>query len=109
MMRVARCIIVANAVAANGRTRMKREAMAMWIRVLAAIKAGETGFSVTQTYARIDQGLLPPPVRLGGNAKAFIEAELNAVNRALAAGADDDAIKQLVKKLVAARSEGVAA
>lgn len=85
------------------------EGKTMWLRVGSAIKTGKTGFSTTQTYARIAQGLLPPPVRLGGNSVAFVAAELDAVNRALAAGADDEAIKELVKKLVAARSEGVAA
>lgn len=68
-----------------------------------------TGFRKSARAAKVIDGLLPPPIRLGGKATGFLVHELEAVIAARATGADDAAIRKLVKDLVAARSAKVAA
>ena len=63
-----------------------------------------TGFRKSARAKKVIEGLLPPPIRIGGKAKAYIVDELEAVNAARAVGADDETIRKLVKALVAARS-----
>lgn len=68
-----------------------------------------TGFRKSARAAKVAEGLLPPPIALGGRASAFLSDELDAVMQARAAGADDDAVRSLVRELVAARGTNQAA
>ena len=63
-----------------------------------------TGFRKSARAAKVLDALLPPPVRLGGKASAFIAAELEAVTMARAAGATDDEVRALVRRMVADRA-----
>lgn len=54
-------------------------------------------------YRLINVGLLPPPVKLGLNSSAWPAHEVDAIDRVLIAGGDEDAIRQLVTQLVAKR------
>ena len=56
-------------------------------------------------YAMIQKGLFVRPVRLGARAVGWPEAEVEALIAARIAGASDDAIRELVIKLQAARVE----
>lgn len=61
------------------------------------------GRSRSQTYVEINEGLMPPPVRIRGRATAWPAYELDALNRAEIAGATDDEIRALVRELLARR------
>lgn len=67
--------------------------------VIAAI-----GFKSSAVYEQINAGLLPLPISVGPRAKRFLSDEVQAVVDARAAGADDAAIRVLVKKMAAART-----
>jgi len=62
-----------------------------------------TGLSRSSLFRRVADGLFVPPIRIGPNSSAWAEHEVEAVNRARLAGADNDTIRQLVKDLIAAR------
>ena len=66
---------------------------------------GLTPFGRASTYARIQDGTYPPPVKIG-RMSAWIDRELAAVNEAQIAGRSDDEIRQLVADLVAQRTAG---
>jgi prophage regulatory protein len=66
--------------------------------------AEATGKSRSSIYRDIKVGLLPPPVKIGGDRSAWPAYEIDAINRARIAGKSDDQIKQLVSELVDARS-----
>lgn len=51
-------------------------------------------------YAHIEEGLLPPPIRLGKRSVGWLESEINAVIRARIQNRSDDEIKVLVQCLV---------
>jgi prophage regulatory protein len=55
-------------------------------------------------YRNISAGLLTRPVQLGSRAVGWPEHEIEALNRARLAGADDDAIRALVDELHMQRS-----
>jgi prophage regulatory protein len=57
----------------------------------------------TTIYTGIKAGLWTEPVHFGPRCSAWPEAEIDAIISARAAGADDDAIKALVKQLHAER------
>ena len=61
--------------------------------------------STSNLYAEIAAGLMPPGVRIGRRAVAWPDYEIEAINRARMAGWSDDQIRDLVKRLVAARTE----
>lgn len=63
------------------------------------------GFKKSTLYTRIKEGLIVPPISLGGTSVAWPEHELQAILRAMCAGKSPDEIKQLVTELVAKRSE----
>lgn len=63
-----------------------------------------TGTGRSAHYSDVQRGLLPPPVKIGPRASAWIDTEIDAVVRARAAGQSDDQIKALVRKLVAERA-----
>jgi prophage regulatory protein len=57
----------------------------------------------SSTYRDISDGLLTPPVRLAANAVAWPAHEIDAIDRARLAGADDAAVRLLVASLIASR------
>lgn len=57
----------------------------------------------TDLYDKIKAGLWPPPVKLGVRTVAWIEHECDAVLAARVRGENDDAIRELVAEMVAAR------
>lgn len=63
-----------------------------------------TGYSRSTIYRLISAGLFIKPVEIGGGRVAFPANEVEALNKARIAGKSDDAIKQLVIELEAARS-----
>ena len=62
-----------------------------------------TPFRRATTYARIQDGTFPPPVKIG-RMSAWLDREMAAVNEALIQGQSDDEIRQLVKDLVSRRT-----
>tara|TARA_R110001592_G_scaffold271475_8_gene538018 strand:- start:1198 stop:1458 length:261 start_codon:yes stop_codon:yes gene_type:complete len=54
---------------------------------------------------RIIDGLLPPPIDLGGRAVGWIESECLTVLEAMIAGKPKEKIKQLVSELVKHRNK----
>jgi prophage regulatory protein len=69
---------------------------------LPAVKA-ESGLSRSTIYLRVSQGLWTKPVSLGARAVGWPSDEVEAINAARIAGDTDDDIRDLVKKLEAAR------
>jgi prophage regulatory protein len=72
----------------------------------------ETGLGRTKFYAFVRDGLMVEPVSIGGRASGVPSEELLAINRARIAGATDDQVRALVKRLHEARqqaAEGLAA
>ena len=62
-----------------------------------------TGYSRSTIYLRITQGLWPKPVSLGARAVGWPAHEVEAINAARIAGQSDEAIRELVARLEAAR------
>jgi prophage regulatory protein len=66
----------------------------------------------TSIYDRVRAGVFPPPVRLGAPSGsrpapvAWVEAEIDALNAATAAGRSEAELRALVARMVAARREG---
>ena len=58
------------------------------------------GLAKSSTHDRILQGLIPPPISLGGRAKGYVESEIDAVLKAMIAGKTEAEIKTLVLELV---------
>ncbi len=69
--------------------------------------AEKTGTSRAGVYAKMELCLFPRPIRTGSRTVAWIEDEVNAWIDARIAGANDDAIRKLVAKLQAPRTEPV--
>lgn len=61
------------------------------------------GKSRSATYGDIANGLLTPPVKIGLRASAWPLHEIETVIKARVAGKNDDEIREIVTKLVAAR------
>jgi len=65
-----------------------------------------TGFKKSTLYTRINEGLMPPPISLGGaRAVGWIDHEIQTVLLAFCADKSPEEIKRLVTNLVAKRSE----
>jgi len=65
-----------------------------------------TGFKKSTLYTRIQEGLMPSPISLGGaRAVGWINHEIQTVLSAFCAGKSREEIKQLVSELIAKRSE----
>lgn len=66
------------------------------------------GRSRSQLYLDIKEGRMTPPLtrRPGRQASVWPAYEIDAINRAEIRGASDDEIRELVKRLVEARSKG---
>ena len=62
----------------------------------------------TKIYQRVADGLLPKPIKFGGT-NTWPDSEIEAIQRALLAGAGDDQLRALVRDLEAARKQPVAA
>lgn len=71
-----------------------------FVRFPAAVRV--RGRSRSQCYVEINEGLMPPPVRIRGRT-AWPAYELDALNRAEIAGASDDEIRALVRQLLQQR------
>lgn len=67
------------------------------------------GLRSTAIYAKVKDGLLTPPIKLTERSSAWPESEIAALNAAIIAGKSTEELRQLVKQLVAARSNSVAA
>ena len=57
------------------------------------------GLPVPPFYLRIEQGLLPKPVSLGGKAVGWPASEISQINAARIAGKSNEEIKNLVDEL----------
>ena len=55
-------------------------------------------------YAKVKGGLLPPLVKISARSSAVPAREIEAVNAARIRGATDDEVRDLVKRLHAARA-----
>jgi prophage regulatory protein len=64
-----------------------------------------TGLRRSAIYQRIADGLLPRPINIGRRAVAWQASEIECINLARVAGADDGAIRALVTKLHADRAQ----
>jgi len=64
-----------------------------------------TGDSRSAAFEKRKAGLLPQPISTGLRAKAYPEHEILAINGARIAGATDDQIRDLVKRLHAERKK----
>ena len=62
-----------------------------------------TGDGRSTHYKKVAEGLCTPPVQIGERAVGWPEHEIYAINAARIAGKSNDEIRELVKKLVAAR------
>lgn len=62
-----------------------------------------TGKKKSSLYANIANGTWPPPVSAGGRTSAWPLHECRALLAARISGADDEAIRALVKNLIADR------
>ena len=69
---------------------------------LPAIETG-TGLSRSTIYLRIEEGLFPKPVSLGGRAVGWPANEVETLNAARIAGKSDAEVRELVVALEAAR------
>jgi prophage regulatory protein len=63
------------------------------------------GIGNTCLHSRINSGLIPPPVSLGGRSVGWVDHELDAVISSLAAGETDNEIKELIQQLLIRRKE----
>jgi prophage regulatory protein len=64
-----------------------------------------TGLARSTIYARVSDGRFPKPVRTGPKAVRWPSHEIEALNRAAIAGADEQSIRALVVSMHAARRE----
>jgi prophage regulatory protein len=64
-----------------------------------------TGYRRSALYEQIKRGLIPRPVNITAKSVAWVEDELDAINRARVAGKSDDEIRALVVKLEERRKE----
>lgn len=61
------------------------------------------GRSRSSHYKDIQDGLFPPPIKIGSRAAGWTDQETDTINAARIAGKTDDEIRALVVKLEAAR------
>lgn len=72
-----------------------------WLRLPDLLKGRKIARS--SLYRSVALGLFPPPVRIGANTSAWPAGEVEAVDRALMAGASTEDVRSLVAQLIAAR------
>ncbi|MEE9454676.1 MAG: AlpA family phage regulatory protein [Paracoccaceae bacterium] len=68
-----------------------------------------TGMARSTLYAKIDDGLFPPPVKLGARFACWPDTELETWMQARIAGHSDEDIRALVVEIVKARKQGCTA
>ena len=68
-----------------------------------------TGRSRASLHNDIKRGVFPTPIKIGPNAAGVPEDEVGAVNAAKIAGATEDEIRALVRRLIEARKQAEAA
>jgi prophage regulatory protein len=61
--------------------------------------------SKSTLHDRINEGLLPPPIKLGGRAVGWFEYEIHQTLKAMAAGIQDDLLVDYIETLVKARQQ----
>lgn len=61
------------------------------------------GISKSTLFNRINAGLIPPSINLGGRACGWLETEIQAVLSAFVSNHETSEIQQLVKELIKAR------
>lgn len=64
----------------------------------------ECGLARSTIYLRIQQGLMTPPIALGGRAVGWPQSEINSLNVARINGKSDDEVRLLVAQLQAQRT-----
>lgn len=64
--------------------------------------------SRTHVWRLSQQGLLPPPIKLSRGCTRWLTSEVEAVDRARIEGADDEAVRFLIQRLVADRQAAAA-
>ncbi len=74
-----------------------------YLRISEVIKL--CGLPKSSFYEKVKLGLMPPPISLGERSVAWVNFEIEAVNRALLAGASSQEIKVLIVKLVEQRQQ----
>ena len=65
-----------------------------------------TGMARSTLYSKIDDGLFPPPVKLGARFACWPDTELETWMQARIAGHSDEDIRALVVEIVKARKRG---
>ncbi|PSW05048.1 transcriptional regulator [Photobacterium rosenbergii] len=76
----------------------------MCIKLITIKEAREKfGLSKTTFYDRINNGLLPPPISIGGRSVRWIEEEISEVISALVSGKPEKEVKLLVSHLIKCR------
>jgi len=63
----------------------------------------KTGYKKSMAYEKVENGLLPPQIKISERASAWVESEIDAVISARIAGKNDDEIRTLVRELVSKR------
>lgn len=71
------------------------------------VAAAKSGTTKSGYYAKVKEGLMPPPVKTGVKSSGVPEHEIDEINRFRVAGKSEAEIKKLVARLVKARSAGV--
>lgn len=69
----------------------------------------KTGYPRSTLYDLIRDGLFPPPVAIGSRCSAWPSDEITAIVDARIAGKSKDEIRDLVRRLIAARRKTAAA
>lgn len=64
-----------------------------------------TGYRRSSIYARIHQGIFPPPITIGARSVAWIADEIHQVTGALINGKTQDQLKTLVTELIQRRRD----
>lgn len=63
------------------------------------------GCSKSTLQNRINDGLIPPPISLGGRAVGFVLQEMQTVLKAMVAGKSHQEIQKLVSELIEQRKQ----
>ena len=86
----------------------KQEAMGM-VKNIYLIRRSELkrriGYCDTIINEKIHDGILPPPVSLGGRAVLWVSDEIDTVLSAIISGKTDQELKSIVKHIVADRKK----
>jgi prophage regulatory protein len=72
-----------------------------------SVVLGQTGYSSSTLYNRINEGAFCPPIALGARGVAYVEYEVQAVLQAMVAGNTKYELQTLVQSLIKQRSKAV--